>query len=248
MSIDVHCHLQDEAFSQDLEKVIQKAKDAGIRAIITSTQSFSEIEEALRIITKYPNYVYLTVGCSPTLFDRFEIEKIQKFIRENRDKIVGIGEVGLDYYWEKDRRGLQVELFKEWIALAKETDLPIIVHSRSAGKQAIELLLSSPPPKVVMHAFDGKVGWAKMADVAGFKFSIPTSIVRSEQRLKLVSILGIGSMLLETDSPVLSPFAGERNEPCNLKYALEKISEIKKLPCQEVERIITKTTLNLFKL
>ena len=111
MSIDVHCHLQDPAFNQDLEGVIQKAKDAGVKAVITSTQSFSEIEEALRITTRYPNYVYLTVGCSPTLFDRGEIERIQGFIRGNRDKVVGIGEVGLDYYWEKNRRELQVELF-----------------------------------------------------------------------------------------------------------------------------------------
>ncbi|MDI6752716.1 MAG: TatD family hydrolase [bacterium] len=246
MLVDVHCHLQDEAFSQDLEKVIQRAKDAGVSAVITSTQSFSEIEEALRITTKYPNYVYLTVGCSPILFDRAEIERIQRFIRGNRDKVVGIGEVGLDYYWEKNRRELQVELFKEWIALAKEVNLPIIVHSRSAGKYAIELLLSSPPPKVVLHAFDGKVGWAKIGEEAGFKFSIPTSIALSRQRLKLVSMLRIDSMLLETDSPVLSPLRGERNEPCNLKYALEKVSEIKKLSHREAEKIITETTLNFF--
>jgi TatD DNase family protein len=248
MLIDVHCHLQDEAFREDLEKVIQKAKDAGVEAIITSTQNFSETPEALRITTRYPNYVYLAVGCSPTLFDRCEIEKIQKFIRENKDRIVGIGEVGLDYYWEKNRRELQVELFKEWIALANQLNLPLIVHSRSAGKYAIELLLSNPPGKVVMHAFDGKTGWAKIGEEAGFKFSIPTSIVLSRQKQKLVGHLKIGSIMLETDSPCLGVLQGERNEPGNLKYALEKVSQIKKLPCQEVEKIITKTTLDFFSL
>ena len=282
MLIDVHCHLQDEAFAKDLEPVIQRAKDAGVKAIIISTQSFSEIEKSLRIIERYPAYIYLTVGCSPLLFDKTEIEKIQGFIRGNRDRIVGIGEVGLDYYWEKTKRELQVELFKEWIALALEVNLPIICHSRSAGKQTIELLLSNPTgrvvthafdekkdwakmkeeagfkfsiptsivhsrqKKVIMHAFDGKAGWAKMAEVAGFKFSIPTSIVHSRQKQKLVGLLDINSIMLETDSPVLAPLVGERNEPLNLKYALEKVCEIKGLSYEKAEEIILQTTLNFF--
>ncbi|MBU1261413.1 TatD family hydrolase [bacterium] len=246
MLIDVHCHLQDEAFAKDLEPVIQRAKDAGVKAIIISTQSFSEIEKSLRIIERYPAYIYLTVGCSPLLFDKTEIEKIQGFIRGNRDRIVGIGEVGLDYYWEKTKRELQVELFKEWIALALEVNLPIICHSRSAGKQTIELLLSNPTGRVVTHAFDEKKDWAKMKEEAGFKFSIPTSIVHSRQKQKLVGLLDINSIMLETDSPVLAPLVGERNEPLNLKYALEKVCEIKRLSYEKAEEIILQTTLNFF--
>lgn len=245
--IDVHCHLQDKEFNQDLDQVIQRAKDAGVEKIIISTVDLEEIEKACRIVQVYKNYVYLTVGCRPTLFDETEVERIRGFIKRNRDKIVGIGEVGLDYYWvEGEQREAQRKLFKEWIVLAKELNLPLIVHSRSAGKYALEILFNDPPQKVLMHAFDGKKGWAKKGEAAGFYFTIPTTVVHSTQKQNLVKFLKIEFLVLETDSPVLSPVRGERNEPVNLKYVLEKVSNLKNLPQEEVAKIIAATTTNFF--
>ncbi len=245
--IDVHCHLQDKEFNQDLDRVIQRAKAAGVEKLIISSGDLEEIEQACRIVQAYKDYIYLTVGCSPLLFDEGEIKKIREFIKKNRDKIVGIGEVGLDYYRvEGEQREIQRRLFKEWIILAKELNLPLIVHSRSAGKYALEILLANPPQKVLMHAFDGKCGWAKKGEEAGFYFTIPTTVVHSIQKQKLVEFLKIESLMLETDSPVLSPVRGERNEPANLKYALEKISNLKNLPQEEVAKIIAETTSKFF--
>lgn len=246
--IDVHCHLQDEVFNSDRANVLKRAKEAGVTKIIISALNLKEIPKALEIVEIYKDYVYLTVGCSPTLTDVNEVVEIQKFITENKDNLVGIGEVGLDYYWgEREDREIQRNFFKQWISLAKELNLPLIVHSRSAGRYAIEFLLEvGPPSKVLMHAFDGKVGWAKKGEEAGFYFTIPTSIVHSIQKQKLVKSLNINSMMLESDAPVLSPFRGERNEPLNLKYSLEKISSLKKLPLESVEETILQTTINFF--
>ncbi|MDI6736540.1 MAG: TatD family hydrolase [bacterium] len=249
MIIDVHCHLADKEFNQDLDQVIQRAKDAGVVKIIISTVNFDEIQKADRIVQRYKDYVYLTVGCSPILFDEGEIKRIREFIKNNRDKIVGIGEVGLDYYWvEGEQREIQRRLFKEWIVLAKELNLPLIVHSRSAGKYAMEILLDDPPQKVLMHAFDGKCGWAKKGEEAGFYFTIPTTVVHSIQKQNLVKFLKIDSLMLETDSPVLAPVRGERNEPANLKYALETISSLKHLAQEETAKIIAAATTNFFNL
>lgn len=245
--IDVHCHLQDKEFNQDLDQVIQRAKDAGVTKIIISTVNFDEIQKAYRIVHAYKDYIYLTVGCSPTLFNENEIKKIREFIENNRDKIVGIGEVGLDYYWvEREQREIQRRLFKEWVDLAKGLHIPLIVHSRSAGKYALEILLDDPPQKVLMHAFDGKKGWAKKGEEAGFYFTIPTSVVHSIQKQNLVKFLRIESLMLETDSPVLSPVRGERNEPANLKYALETVASLKNLNQEEAAKIIAATTTNFF--
>jgi len=247
--IDVHCHLQEKEFGQDLDQVIQRAKEGGVSKVIISTLSLEEIYKAYEMVKAYQGYVYLTVGYSPTTFNFAEIKEIQEFIRKNKEKIVGIGEVGLDYYWgKKEEREVQKRLFEEWIFLAKEVDLPLVVHSRSAGKDALEFLLENPPQRVLMHAFDGKRSWAKKGEEAGFYFSIPTSVVHSIQKQKLVESLKIESMMLETDSPVLSPVKGERNEPVNLKYALEKVSSIKSFPQEEVAEIITYQTAKFFNL
>jgi len=246
--IDVHCHLQDEVFDSDRDMVLKRAKDAGITKIIISALNLKEIPKALEIVEAYKEYVYLTIGCSPILTDESEVEEIQNFIKKNKKVLVGIGEVGLDYYFgEREERDIQRKFFKQWINLAKELNLPFIVHSRSAGKYAIEFLLQEEPPsKVLMHAFDGKVGWAKKGEEAGFYFTIPTSVFHSIQKQKLVKSLSINSMMLESDAPVLSPFRGERNEPINLKYSLCEISRIKNLPLESVAETIYHTTINFF--
>lgn len=246
--IDVHCHLQDEVFNSDLDIVLKRAKEVEVTKIIISALNLKEIPKALEIVKTYKDYVYLTVGCNPTLTEEKEVVAIQKFIIENKDNLVGIGEVGLDYYWGKrEERDRQRNFFKQWITLAKVLNLPLIVHSRSAGKYAIDFLLDNgPPSKVLMHAFDGKVGWAKKGEEANFYFTIPTSVVHSIQKQKLVKSLNINSMMLESDAPVLSPFRGERNEPANLKYSLEKISSIKKSSLESVQETIFHTTINFF--
>jgi TatD DNase family protein len=146
---------------------------------------------------------------------------------------------------EKDRE-LQREIFKRFIGLAAEVDLPLNVHSRSAGRQAIDLLLGSGAARVQLHAFDGRASTALPAVEAGFFFSIPPSVVRSRQKQKLVKRLPLACLLVETDSPVLGPEPGSRNEPANLPLALRAVAEIKALPEEAVAEAVTANAARLY--
>jgi len=248
--IDVHCHLDDELFKNDLEDVISRAKKAGVKAIITSIISPKTLNYTLDIIRKYEGYVYATIGLDPTILDDETIELQFKNYESFKGYFIGIGEVGLDYFYIRDRslREKQIDVFKRWIRLAKEHDKPLIVHSRSAGKYAIQEILNEGYFKVIMHAFDGSVGWALEAAKKGVKFSIPPSVVYSRQKQKLVKRLPLESLLLESDSPVLPPEKGVRNEPANIVYSAMKIAEIKNVCFDEVVRVTVENTIELFNL
>jgi TatD DNase family protein len=169
-------------------------------------------------------------------------------IRRERNRLVAIGEVGLDHWAVKDeaQREIQREMFLRFIRLARELDLPLNVHSRSAGKQAIQLLLENGAKKVQLHAFDGKWGSAMAAVEAGYFFSIPPSVVRSRQKQKLLKQLPLASVLLETDSPVLGPKPDERNEPANILTAIQAAVEIKSIHRQEVIEAAYENTVQLY--
>ena len=247
--VDSHCHIEDEEFDKDREKVILKAKRSGVIAVITSSLSYKDVLKSLKICNKYNEYIYLTVGFDPTIINEEESNRIQNLARKlaSKGRIIGLGEVGLDYYWVKgEDREIQKRIFISWIELAEKLKLPLVVHSRSAGKYAIQLLLEYGYDRILMHAFDGRSSWALKGANAGFKFSIPTSVWYSRQKQKLVKALPLECMLVESDSPVLSPVKGERNEPSNLIYAVKKIAEIKNLSIEEVAEITTENAVKFF--
>lgn len=247
--IDVHSHLQDKEFDNDREEVIKSAKANGVTKIIVSTLGIEDSYKTLEMFQSYKGFIYVTAGCNPFTLDNDEIRKIQDLIRSKKEVITGIGEVGLDFYrGEESEHIRQKEIFKSWISLAKELDMPLIVHSRSAGKYAIEILLAEGYYNVLMHAYDGKVGSALKGAEKGFYFSIPPSVVHSEQKQKLVKALGIENLMLESDSPVLGPERDKRNEPSNLRFALKKISELKGLSEEEIALKTTRNAIEFFKL
>ena len=179
---------------------------------------------------------------------REEIDEAIAQIRTHRDKIAAIGEVGLDYWWVKDpeRRRVQGALLEEMAALSLELGLPLNVHSRSAGHYTVDLLVAAGAKRVLMHAFDGKASHAVRAAEAGYLFSVPPSVVRSDQKQKLVRRLPLESLALESDSPVLGPEKMVRNEPANLVRALEAIAEIKDVPAEQVAEVTTANARRLF--
>ena len=250
MYIDAHCHLNDEDFKEDREEVIKRAKALGVKAIIDSSIDFTSGLLSLELQSKYKGFVFSSLGLDPSIMGEYEFARVLELIEQNRDSIVSIGEVGLDFFRIRDEEGQakQRERFRKFINLAKKLNKPLIVHSRSAGKYAIQVLLENSPSKVLMHAFDGKVGWAEKGAEAGFYFSVPTSVWHSEQKMKLVSALPVERILLETDSPVLGPKRGERNEPANIHFAAKKIAEIKGMPLEEVERQTTQNAMKFFDL
>jgi len=171
-----------------------------------------------------------------------------EFIRSHRDKLVAIGEVGLDYWMVKEEsdREIQREIFRSFIELGKELELPLNVHSSSAGRHAVDVLLKAAAGKVQLHAFDGKLSAALPAVEAGFYFSIPPSVIRSEQKQKLVRKLPLSTLLIETDSPVLGPVPQERNEPANASIAVKVISELKGITVDEVVEAVAENSRLLY--
>jgi TatD DNase family protein len=158
-----------------------------------------------------------------------------------------IGEVGLDRWVVRDEAELEVQrvVFGQMIALGRELDLPLNVHSRSAGHHAIEQLLAAGATRVLLHAFDGRAQAAMPAVEAGYFFSVPPSVVRSRQKQKLVRRLPLGCLLVETDSPVLGPAHEERNEPKNARISLEAIAALKELRFEQVQTAVEENTRRL---
>jgi TatD DNase family protein len=248
--IDVHCHIDLPNFNGDREVVIRKAKEKGIVALINSGLGSVSGRKTLRIAEEYRGYFFSTLGLEPYNLNEGKFKEMERLIMENRWAIVGIGEVGLDYYWTRgeEARRLQRERFKSFIHLARELDLPLIVHSRSAGKYALQILEEEGAERVLLHAFDGSLGWAMTGVKLGYFFSIPTSVWHSSQKQKLAKHLPLSHIMVESDSPVLSPFGKERNVPANLVYAVKKLCEIKGIEEIIVENETYQNTVNFFQL
>lgn len=232
---DTHTHICDASFDPDREAVLARAAAAGVAAVIAVGEDQADAEKNMALTHEFP-ILKPAAGLYPTHLDRTAAAELEDFIRAHRGALVAIGEVGLDFWMVKnsDEREVQKEIFTGFIDLALELDLPLNVHSRSAGRHAVDLLIARGARRVQMHAFDGKIAAARPALEAGYYFSIPPSIVRSRQKQKLLRHLPLESLLVETDSPVLGPVPRERNEPANLVTAVEAIADIKDLPCEAV--------------
>ncbi len=247
MIIDTHAHLTSKEFSRDLDQCVSAAKDSGVTRIVAVSEDLEDAKAALRL-SRDSDLVRPGAGLFPTILDRGQAEEMYRFIREKRDELACIGEVGLDFWKVQDHEGREVqkEIFSGFVELSNETGLPLNCHSRSAGRHIIELLLSLGAKKVQLHAFDARPGTALKGEEAGFFFSIPPSIARSRQKQRLVRALRLESLLLESDAPVLGPEPGVRNEPKNTRIALEAISEIKALPVEQVEETIFENSRRLY--
>jgi|ETN01SMinimDraft_4_1059930.scaffolds.fasta_scaffold03012_3 TatD DNase family protein len=247
--IDVHSHISARQFDNDREGVVQHSLDSGLLMILDSGETLKENEKSLDISEKFAG-VKSCAGFSPKNIKALDAKLVLSYIRANADKFVAIGEVGLDYWYIKEHadREKQKKIFVDFIELAVELDKPLVIHSRSAGKYAIDLLIANNATRVCMHAFDGSTKSAQAGVDAGFFFSIPPSVTHSEQKRKLVEKLPIENILLESDAPALGPEKGKKNTPKNIVISLEEIAKIKQLDKSEVARVTTENARNLFKL
>ena len=245
--VDTHAHLCDAAFDTDREAVLERARNAGIAAVIAVGEDLADAQKNLLLADKH-SMVRPAAGLYPTHLSLELAAKMCEFIRSHRDKLVAIGEVGLDYWMVKEEsdREIQREIFRSFIELSKELALPLNVHSRSAGRHAVDVLLQTAAARVQIHAFDGKASAALPAVEAGFFFSIPPSVVRSEQKQRLVRRLPLSSLLIETDSPVLGPVPQERNEPANAPIAVRAIAELIGITVDEVVEAVAENTRRLY--
>jgi TatD DNase family protein len=245
--IDCHAHLGDSVFDVDRREVLARARASGVAGVVAVGETFEDAERNLRLADEHAE-ILPAAGLFPTYLDFGQAGRVEALIRERRDRWIAIGEVGLDHWKvKKDAdREVQREIFTRFVRLSLELDLPLNIHSRSAGRQVIEVLLQREARRVQLHAFDGKPASAMPAVEAGYFFSVPPSIVRSRQKQKLVRRLPLSCLLLETDSPVLAAEPGERNEPAHVRISLEAIAELKGVAEEEVAEAVTANTERLF--
>jgi TatD DNase family protein len=245
--VDVHCHLSNEAFAGDLPAVLDRARQAGITRIISVGENLADNHRVLALARAYPA-VLPALGHYPDGLDEREAMGNEALIREHRPQLLAVGEVGIDHWIAKEpaERERQHVLFLRFVHLARELDLPLSVHSRSAGHQALRLLTEAKAERVCLHAFDGKAHYAQQAAEAGYYLSVPPSVVRSEQKRKLVAAVSLTRLLLESDAPVLGPDREQRNEPANIQIAVAAIAEIKGVSAAEVTKVCLDNTVQLF--
>ena len=254
--IDCHAHLAIADFDADREQVIQRARRAGVERIAVVGEDYEDSQRVLDVCARHSPTLSPCVGLHPDRFaedrpcpDDEDIEAVANCARDNGRRLVAIGEVGLDYWYVKteERRAAQRACLERMAALANELGLPLNVHSRSAGRHTLDLLAGCGAQRVLMHAFDGKAGYAANAvEQHGYVFSIPPSVVRSPQKQKLVRRLPLEALALESDSPVLAPERGARNEPANLVHAVRCIAGLKGVSEDQVVEVTTQNARRLF--
>ncbi len=202
-------------------------------------------EDSLKALALRGDFVRVSLGIAP--YDLRGYEEVIELIRRNSPVIDAVGEVGLDLYrGTREGFGEQRRVFSEFIALAKELDKPLVIHSRNAGRPAIEQLLSEGAERVAMHAYDGDVSAAKRAAEKGFRFSIPPRIATSDQKKALVRKLPLEALLIETDSPWLGPERTVLNEPKNAWFSIEWISRLKGVNPDRVIEVTYQNALEMF--
>ncbi|ANM31335.1 hypothetical protein ABI59_19770 [Acidobacteria bacterium Mor1] len=247
MLIDTHTHLCDPVFDPDRAEVLERAAEAGVGAVVAVSETVDDARRNLELAERHP-MLRPAAGLYPTILDLDQCAEMERLARHESARLWAVGEVGLDYWKvkEADELELQREIFSRMIALAAELNLPLNVHSRSAGRHAVAFLLERNATRVQLHAFDGKPASALPAVEAGFFFSVPPSIVRSRQKQKLVKRLPLQCLMLETDSPVLGAEPGTRNEPAEVVTSLRTIAELKGLAVEAVAEATAENTRRLY--
>ena len=250
--IDSHCHLDHEPLLSDLPNIIQRSKDVGIKKLLTistSFKSFSKIKELINI----DEMIYGTIGIHPhkSSKDIITSKQIIKNLKEN-SKIIGIGETGLDFYYNNSEKEKQISSFKEHIEASIKTNKPLIVHSRKAEKETFEILndYKNEKIKILMHCFTGSKEFSKKLLTLNSYFSASGIITfkNSTDLQETFKSLPLENILIETDSPFLAPVPnrGKKNEPSYIDYTAAKLAEIKDISKSELIKITTNNFNKLF--
>jgi len=250
--IDSHAHLDFPDYADKLDDVLKRAQDAGVSKIISVGTTVEGSISCLALTRKYP-FIFSTAGVHPhEAKDVTEdcYERIEKLAAD--EKVVAIGEVGLDYHYEHSPRETQKEVFRRFIHLAKRTGLPLVIHTREAEEDTLQILESENAAEAggVIHCFSGSIELAKRCLEMGFHISIPGIVTfkKASNVHEVVKMVPIEKMLIETDSPFLAPipYRGKRNEPAYVKIVAEKVAGLKGLTLEDVARITTLNTERLF--
>ena len=252
MLFDTHVHLNAEQFKEDLAEVIERAQEAGVINMVVVGFDRPTITRAMELVEQY-DFLYAAVGWHPvdaidmTDDDLDWIESLTA-----HPKVVAIGEMGLDYHWDKSPKDIQMEVFRKQIRLAKKVKLPIIIHNREATADIVSILQEEGAAEVggIMHCFSGSVETAKVCLDMNFYISLggPVTFKNAKKPKEVAAEVPLDRLLIETDCPYLAPhpYRGKRNEPAYVKLVAEQIAEIKQLSVEEVSQVTTENAKKLF--
>ena len=256
--VDSHCHLNDQRLLQDLEDVLKEARLAGVKCILNICTKMSEFREVHDLALKYRD-VYASIGVHPFSLSEEEpinAEQIVKIVRENK-KVVGIGESGLDYYYNPNTNEIarQKQNFEQHIVAAQETGLPLIIHTRAADGDTIQILkeyYTKKPFKAVLHCFTAGVELAEVCIKMDMYFSASGIITfkNAGHILDVFRKVGENRLLIETDAPYLAPdpFRGKLNKPAYIQYVCKKLALLRDADYAKISAVTTENFCNLFKI
>lgn len=276
--IDSHCHLTDEKFVGDVDLVVKNFEEKGVKKVLNMSTNINDIISNNALAKKYKN-VYYAVGIHPEDVDGYDKKEfeycLKKMLGENVDavpeyenkfknigpvfdengknKLLAIGEIGLDYYWTKDNKQKQIEVFESQIKLAKKYNLPFIVHNRDASGDVLEILKRNAPYKRtnIIHCFSASLEFANEVFKLGFVISFAGSVTfKNSKRLQEIArVVPLDKFLVETDSPYLTPepFRGQRNEPANVVETANFIAILKNTSLEKIDECTTNNFDKIFR-
>ncbi|MCR5672858.1 MAG: TatD family hydrolase [Lachnospiraceae bacterium] len=252
MIYETHTHFDDKAFDEDRSEAIKRAMAAGVARFVNVGASMDSSRTSVELAHLYPEF-YASVGVHPeeaaTLTDN-DMKTLAKYSED--ENVVAIGEIGLDYYWDEPERNIQKDVFAKQIALARTVNLPLIVHSRDAAADTIDILKSEKAEEAggILHCFSYSVETARQCMDMGFYIGVGGVVTfKNGRKLKeVVEFAPLDRIVTETDSPYMAPvpFRGKRNSSEFLPYVIKEIAEIKGLSCEEVEQITFDNAVRLF--
>lgn len=254
---DSHCHLNDEKFNEDRKELIENLRRQGVKRLVTAGYSIESSKEAINLSKEY-DFIYATIGISPNDVPK-TLEDLDKDLNNIKDlykegeKIVAVGEIGLDYYWNTENKEIQKEAFKRQIELANNLNLPIQIHTREAIADTLEILKDNKVNrKGIFHCCPFNRELVKEGLKLGFyiSFAGPTTFKNSKNAAEIIKMVPDDKMLVETDSPYLSPepFRGKRNDPSRVQYIIKKIAEVKEKSFEEIEKMVYENANTIFNL
>lgn len=254
MIFDSHTHLNAEQFNDDIPETIERAKELGVTKMAVVGFDTPTIEKSLQLSHDYSN-IYSIIGWHPTEAGSYT-KDVEKKLQEQltMPKVVALGEIGLDYYWMEDPKEVQAEVFRRQIAIAKEMNLPISIHTREALADTYQILKEEDIRDIggIMHSFSGDFEWAKRFLDLGMhiSFSGVVTFKKAQDVQEAATHVPLDRLLVETDAPYLAPvpYRGERNEPGYTRYTVEKIAELRNLPVEEVALQTWKNAHRLFRI
>lgn len=252
MLIDTHVHLNIEQFDEDREAVIARAKAAGVEKMVVVGFDHETIKKAIALAETY-SFIYAAVGWHPVDAIDFTDNDL-RWLEElaGHEKVVALGEMGLDYYWDKSPKDVQKDVFRKQIALAKKVKLPIIIHNREATDDVIQLLQEEQAEEVggIMHCFAGEVEHVQPCLDMNFYISLggPVTFKNAKAPKEVAKVVPGDRLLVETDCPFLAPHPhrGKRNEPVYVRLVAEEIASLRETTIEEIERTTTENAERLF--